>query len=427
MVTKQCVKCPIRQYNNKTGENINLCKICPAGKTNAKTGQPDCPLTVTSPFERKFVNIMIKLKYKLAIDDCNMSPDIVVSFRTAIGKALRDLFLFNKNNRYNGDYSFCRGDCENIIVDEDLKSCFKVSSVRRKREFDHELLFTVTFNNVSTQIPDPKDGNVELLTSDVIAQILLFNQGSLTPESQARVMQYQSNTGLTAVGICGDGTSWVDPQCVLCQAGSAGTSGNCLQCGPDTYQDAAGQTTCKPCPENTFHNVNGAANNKSCEDFCTKNPLYCNNGGRCVTTGRRTAMCNCYDDNEGDRCQSKKEPQSTLPVILGAAIGGGGGLLVLILVMVGLYKCLSTKGPRSEKRYAPEHMDYDNYGPVFYDNPVGSLGRIPAIGYPTAGHQIKETSFDHGSQNGAYQWSSHEGRAGWDMYEGQGPQTRWET
>ena len=45
MTTKQCVKCPIRQYNNKTGENTNLCKICPAGKTNSKTGQPDCPIT----------------------------------------------------------------------------------------------------------------------------------------------------------------------------------------------------------------------------------------------------------------------------------------------------------------------------------------------------------------------------------------------
>ena len=40
--TQSCQLCIIGQYNNKTGENSNICKECPKGYTTNGTGQISC-------------------------------------------------------------------------------------------------------------------------------------------------------------------------------------------------------------------------------------------------------------------------------------------------------------------------------------------------------------------------------------------------
>ena len=40
--TTSCRPCAVGQYNNKTGENPNICKLCPRGLTTTNPGQSIC-------------------------------------------------------------------------------------------------------------------------------------------------------------------------------------------------------------------------------------------------------------------------------------------------------------------------------------------------------------------------------------------------
>ncbi|XP_052814812.1 uncharacterized protein LOC128241762 isoform X2 [Mya arenaria] len=404
--TRGCDTCPVGQYNDaSSGANPNFCKTCKSGTTNYQTGQSSCPATVDAVVYQ-YRKYEVMLKYKADIAGCHVD---ISGIQTQVSLAIRQTFISQRVARYNGQRSFCPSTtCNNIAVDFDKGTNCKLVTRRRKRALDYELDFLVSLSNISNVITDSVQKE-EMMAKDIILLILNQNAAQLQPSTLAGIVQYDSIVTIASKEICTSGNELRGDVCNPCTLGHYGTDGEtCKPCAADRYQDETGQADCKLCPANTYNDDFGATGPLACKDYCTTHPLSCNNGGKCVATGRRTFTCNCYENYGGQYCNEKKTPTSNMPVILGAAIGGGGALLIIILVVVGCYKYLSVKDKREKK---PDYRYGEFDQPMFvgtYDN-VGFNGSMPrpiapypSIGYPSLGYKPQETSFDHGSITSPY-------------------------
>ncbi|XP_053383713.1 signal peptide, CUB and EGF-like domain-containing protein 1 [Mercenaria mercenaria] len=406
-----CLNCPKGQYNDGLQPRPTMCKYCPDNTTTFKAGESSCT-TVVTPVPRKLVIIRKIMIFAISIDNCG-STDSLNLILTGISSTIKQLFIRNRNEKYNALQSFCVGDCINLSVrfpnNNPALACRLKGSGRRKRATTHEVDVELEFNNVSESTVDTQN-NAALSTKEVINQIINNNKDELSPEQDQ--IEYQSDAPSVVSVLCSAGEESVNNECVKCSAGRYGTDGvSCELCPGDTYQDESGQSSCKNCPAKTFNDAEGATSSSQCKSWCVNNPGYCNNRGICSDTGRRTASCSCYDNYEGAQCASKKEPTSNMPAILGGAIGGGGALLIIILIIVGVFmRCSrdSASERKTKQYYDPEYIHngaydgtYDNFG--YHGGQARPVAPYPSVGYPALGYK-PDQSFEEGTYSRPYKY-----------------------
>ncbi|KAL5018346.1 hypothetical protein ScPMuIL_004068 [Solemya velum] len=379
-----CDKCPKGFITNRT--KSEFCVTCPPGETTYKEGALACSTmgSVTAAPVR-VVKLVIVMKFRVTncwdsdnygIYMIRIKITIIANLKKLAGKYKR--LCNNANNQ-----------CETIKIKIKRKggNCDRAS--RKKREVDNdELEFEVEVPDVDETLENSETGasrRAESILEEDFSDVVKY-----TPEEGQIDFK-----GLTSPVIketaCLAGYESVNGDCRICPAGKKEVDDVCVDCEKDSYQDQAGQMTCKRCEGSTATTAGeGSVSIEDCQSACDTNPNYCSNGGRCKSDGFGI-RCECTDSYEGDRCESYKDPSksSNQDVIIGATIGGIAGLLIIILISVGIIKLLQRrKSPGYDKTSMKSKQDQELFPNPIYDNGVmtpyypGYASRMQPYVYP---------------------------------------------